>query len=119
MFDCANEEFETNIEDKNVQAEISSSVAQYFGFPVFKLPPRPDPRFAKKGVFHLLAKDATLNAKPAAARPTLSEESVSNDCDILLEEFGGRCRTRTCDLFHVKETRYQLRQATKSSEASS
>ncbi len=28
---------------------------------------------------------------------------------------GGRYRTRTCDLFHVKETRYQLRQATNSS----
>ncbi len=53
--------------------------------------------------------------KRQVALPSFSDLLFSkkfvNPCSTRLT-IGGRYKTRTCDLFHVKETRYQLRQAT-------
>lgn len=55
------------------------------------------------------------NKRPASRRePFLTANQKKNVSGSTFLLNGGRCRTRTCDLFHVKETRYQLRQATNS-----
>ena len=53
--------------------------------------------------------EAREGVRKAAARPLA--KYLKGKCSNNLQN-GGRCRTRTCDLSHVKGTRYQLRQAT-------